>query len=84
VGEALLTRIEINRCDTLPRLQQRDSDMQSGRGLSRTTFLVSENDNVRRLNGFLNWLNQHAAPLRLLILKIFVYVSQVNPDLILS
>jgi len=58
--------------------------MQSGRRLSRTALLVSENDNVRRLNGFLNWLNQHAAPFRLLIVKIFVYVSQVNPDLILN
>jgi hypothetical protein len=31
MSEALLARIEINRRYTLPSLQQRDRDMQSGR-----------------------------------------------------
>src|SRR5262245_12624882 len=47
VGEALLARVEINRCNALPGLQKRDRNMQSGRRLSRTALLVSENDNVR-------------------------------------
>ena len=49
MSEALLARIEINRCDALPSLQQRDRDMQRGRRFSRTALLVSENDDVRRL-----------------------------------
>jgi hypothetical protein len=57
-----LTRVEINCGNALPGLQERDRNMQRGRGFSRATFLVAEHNDMRGLTCFLDRLDQHAAP----------------------
>jgi hypothetical protein len=47
VRETLLTRIEINCGNALPGFEKRNRYMQCGGGLSRSTLLVTEHNNVR-------------------------------------
>jgi hypothetical protein len=63
VRETFLPRVEIDSGNTLPCFEEGNCDMQCCGGLSRAALLVTEHDYVRRLTGFLNWLNQHATPL---------------------
>ena len=44
MGEAFLPRVEVDRGDALPGLQQRDRDMHRDRGFSRPTLFVAENN----------------------------------------
>jgi hypothetical protein len=48
MGEAALAGIEIDRGNTLARLQKRHSDMHRRGRLPRSTFLVAKDDDMRR------------------------------------
>jgi hypothetical protein len=44
MGETFLTRVEVDRGDTLPSLEQRDCDMHRDGRFTRPTLLVAENN----------------------------------------
>ena len=46
MGEAFLPRVEVDRGDALPDLQQRERDMHRDRGFARPTLFVAE-DNTK-------------------------------------
>ena len=60
--ETLLTGVEIDGGDALACFQQGNSDVQRGRRLTGAALLVTEHDDVCRLDTFLDRLDQHAAP----------------------
>ena len=48
--------------NALAGFQQGDSDVQSSGRFAGAAFLVAEHDDMRRLDSFWDWLDQHAAP----------------------
>ena len=58
-GEALLAAVEVDGGDPLAGFHQGDSDMQGGRGFSRTALFVAQHHNVRRAEPPLTSLHEH-------------------------
>jgi hypothetical protein len=69
MGQAFLTRIEIDGRDALTGFQKRDGNVDRGRRLARTPFFVADNDNVSRLTGIGIRLDQHYASPAVIILN---------------
>jgi hypothetical protein len=59
VSEAALSRVEVDGCNTLSGLKERNGDVHGGGRLSGTTLLVAEDDDMRRTRLARIRLHQH-------------------------
>ena len=58
-GKTLLAAIEVDGCDALAGLEQRNGDMQGGGGFPRTALLIAQHNHMRRARLPLTCLHQH-------------------------